>query len=403
MIRTSTSYNIFKFSLFFYFLYSMLAWFAWYINIFLAWFFVSFAILEYYIICRPKICFTKKRSFILLIFFLLCIWNTKSGSIITLLSTIFNLGIAVFVFYLPVNIKVDIIQSITKWFARLLLISVIAYILFLFIKFPAFNIIKAPFGYHDYANYIIFIISSAGKFDEVYRFNSIFLEPGHLGMICSFLLFASKYNFRKKEVLIISLSLLLSLSLAGYVLFLLGYILFKSKNIIKILSFIFILTLAYFYVTELWNNGKNPINERIISRLEYDEDKGIVGNNRVTYITDILFNEYNKNGELLFGISSEKYEKHIANSEIEGAGYKLYVMKYGYVGVLLISFFYLYIAYDSKYRYYAYAFFLLLVASFIQRAYPLWLSWLLPYICGISNNDNNIATLKMKLKNKHLS
>ena len=59
------------------------------------------------------------------------------------------------------------------------------------------------------------------------RFQSIFLEPGHLGMISSLMLYMIRYNMRSWQGIIIFLSSLLSMSLAAYMLLFLGMVIYK--------------------------------------------------------------------------------------------------------------------------------------------------------------------------------
>lgn len=58
-----------------------------------------------------------------------------------------------------------------------------------------------------------------------------------------------------------------------------------------------------------YNGGRNVLNEKILSRLQYDEDKGISGNNRTSHLADAYFEQYTNNGQILFGVGNQTIRK----------------------------------------------------------------------------------------------
>ncbi len=86
----------------------------------------------------------------------------------------------------------------------------------------------------------------------------------------------------------------------------------KCCVILSVVSFV-----SVYVVTDLWNDGDNPVNILIFERLQYDEKKGIAGNNRTVQATDKLFSTSSKYGELWLGLGKDG----INNSSIKGAGF----------------------------------------------------------------------------------
>ena len=121
----------------------------------------------------------------------------------------------------------------TKALTILLSVSFVSWVTNLFYSFPSLGEIFRFSGEDATAgweNHIFFIVSSYHSLDI--RFHAFFLEPGHLGVILAFFIFANQYDYRKESIIILSIILLFTMSLAGYILYLVGFILlyFNSSN-----------------------------------------------------------------------------------------------------------------------------------------------------------------------------
>jgi hypothetical protein len=208
-----------------------------------------------------------------------------------------------------------------------------------------------------------------------YRFQSIFTEPGHLGMISSLLIYINRYDLKKKSVFIIFVSALLSFSLAAYVLLIIGYFIYelvsrKKKIYIKLMNFIMSISLligmaSYIYI----QYSDSLISQLIISRLEYDEDRGFTGNNRAnSYFTYYYETKFYKSSDYMFGMNPDQYEKKLAGGV---SSYKSFIVQHGLIGIILLFIFYSSIVYDSKSKL-LFGLFILYCASFWQRPYALW-------------------------------
>lgn len=284
---------------------------------------------------------------------------------------------AVYLYVLPYNRKVSLLKFVTKWYGIMVAFSMVVFFSVLYLNYspPLAIFVAEEFNYPPYLNYGLYL-KSTGDYGLIPRFNAFFLEPGHLALISTFLLIANQFKFKDKPYCyVLLLSVLMSFSLAGYVLLGVSYALYTIKNV-KTLLAIATMGGVLFLGSQLWNNGNNIINELIFSRLEYDESKGVSGNNRTTPETDALFDVMVSSGEIVKGIENKE------DPRIRGAGYKIFLIKYGVITTVLVFAFYFCLIPKRVNRKYALIFLLVIILCFLQRAYPWWYSWLLPFTLG---------------------
>ncbi len=252
-----------------------------------------------------------------------------------------------------------------------------------------FQIVRLDFGFES---------------DAVGRFHSIFLEPGFLGSMLSFILFAAKYDFKKWYNKVLLLALLLSLSLAGYLMTFIGYVIYlitEGKSLRKIFTFAILIFLTY-YISINYNNGNNHINTKIIERLQPDEEKGIAGNNRTGSGTEFYYNQAIENGDIWMGLGAERVKQINGGSSdsagydnnIRGAGYKVYFVIRGVISALFFLAFYFFMAKACNKR----ALFRLVsvvfvIIMFIPQSTPQSMAWIFPFILGMLNyNQRKLAS-----------
>lgn len=273
----------------------------------------------------------------------------------------------------------DHLRFVTHALCIILVPGLIIWALLFFVSIPGYPIQWGDLSLNISYYYINHIFSLKSLYyDESIRFQSIFLEPGYLGTLLAFLLFANNYNFKKRTTWILLTGLVVSFSLAGWFIALLGYAFTRFERGLRINSILFLLCfVGLIYVFAInYNNGDNPVNELIVSRLEYDSDRTIVGNNRVTKDTEILYEQYLKNNELWFG--------HPGIELTASAGYKAYFIKTGIFSAMFFVFFYMLIVFYSKSKRYGILFTLLVFITFVQAAYPDSYSWIIPFILGVT-------------------
>ena len=309
---------------------------------------------------------------------------SSNANILSYSNTILYLGIFYCVLHFNEDFKNEIISFIEKAMIILLTPAIAVFLLRFVVSLPYIPMVYTDsFGNEPYGllqNYI-FLIHHAEAIADLAtfpRFCGPFLEPGQLATFLAFLLYVLKFDFSKKSRYVLLIALLFSFSLAGYVLALIGAMMQKSNNIKKFIPLIVVFSMIY-VVGKNYNSGNNLLNNYILVRLEYDEEKGIAGNDRSSTITDDLYENYVlKNTEyLLFGW--EKYRK----DAIGGSGYKTYIVKYGIFSLIFILLFYLFTATGAKNKKEMTMLFILVVLSFLQRATPLILYIPLLYLLSL--------------------
>ncbi len=342
---------------------------------------------------KKKYMVFKNIPLILAVIILLSVLSAYTLGINYGLSNFFVYLPAVMLYVLKPEWKADLLSFITKWFSIIMGISILVYLAAsIDIIPPIGRFVAGDLPYPPYENFIFFIKST--KNSTFYRFNGPFLEPGHLSMIAAILLYANKYDFKKDRFLwVLLLTIVLSFGLAGYVITIIGFLMIKLKSLRNVMILSVVSLASVYVVTNLWNDGDNPVNLLIFERLQYDEKKGITGNNRTVKETDRLYRTSSKHGDLWLGLGKDGINNH----SIRGAGLKIYLLRYGILSAILIFCLYWLLMPRKCDKRYAYSFLVLMTLIFLQRAYPSWYTWLLPYILGIGVTQKYVAKKRFLL------
>lgn len=291
------------------------------------------------------------------------------------------LALPVCIFFLlktPESYRANLILYIRDIFYFLLLPSLPLFILHI-VGITIFNIGNVEYDLYRGYNCIFYFYQP----EYGIRYNSYFCEPGHLGMILSFLLFANRFDFRNRRNLYLLINLFFTLSLAAYVLCFMGFIIYRiSSGKLKISSLIksFVLLLAIIVI------GMNipVIQELIFERLVYNKDTGtIAGDNRINWNAK-SFLENITTDEFLYGIGTKKMDM----LEIAGTGFFIHVISHGFISILLIIFYYLAILFKQRLNLINVGLFFIYAISFYQRSYALWASELILFICVVTCSNN---------------
>lgn len=237
-----------------------------------------------------------------------------------------------------------------------------------------------------FSNHYLYLVDNSAlmrwnaDIPSFFRFSSIFIEPGYLGIMLTFLLFINKFDINEKRNIVYIVSLVLTLSLAGFIMSLFAYIanrLAMSRNKVSTLIVIGVVVMFAYVFFSNYNDGNNAINEAIISRLEVDEEKGFAGNNRTSEALDDQFAELLSSSDLLFGMS--------ARDNIEfGVGYKAFMMRNGLFGLVLFLWFLTTIAKRAD-NYSSWILFLLYVLMFARGDVTMfWTAFIMVYVGGVT-------------------
>lgn len=382
-------YFFFKLAVLLLFLDSMHIWVTWNIPTHYIGVIVFTVMISYVFLTGVKLRVSFKRvigAVLLLTAFLLGYNLNNLGSVLGPVFTV--LPCLLLLFISDSKILIDTFNFIVNFFAVLLPISLLVFSL-TFLGLPPVGEITHFSGlYGSFDNYLLAFRSGF----YYYRFSSVFLEPGHLGMILSYMLFALRFNFKDVRVIILFVASLFTFSLAAYVLIIVGYIfkllLYRELRFRVVLLGSISLCLLYLIAVN-FNDGENLLNNHFFARLQPDGEKGFAGNNRTYGKLDDIYEVAIRHKDLvLWGIGVDNYNILKENFDFGGAGIKVYVLRQGLVSVLLVFAAYLFMGLSlSKKKQYTLCFVLLLALSFWQRAYPFWASWLIPFMGGIVKEE----------------
>lgn len=330
------------------------------------------------VLMNVKFRVTKRILGIFFALVLIFLSYTISRGLIFGVITFFTFLPALYIYILPESDKRSILAFITKWFGIIVGLGLIIYVSLMFVKFKPF--LPPVFGeqiknYPLFYNYLFYLKPNVDS-STLVRFQSIFLEPGHMAINCIMVIAANNYSFNKNKYLWpILAALLFSLSLAGYLLFAVGWVLLKVKNLKTTLATV-VFGMTAIIGIQLWGGGDNTVNENILGRLESDKHAGIKGNNRTTPRTDNMFNIALSEGKIFFGIDNSE------NKNIVGAGWKKYLLNYGLIPGLAVFIFYWNLSNPRTKTKYAIGFYILIFLSFLDCEYFHWFSWMFCYTCG---------------------
>lgn len=303
-------------------------------------------------------------------------WSTYIDGIVFGALTTLQLLIVLIIIQLPYEYLKDLLHFATKWFAILIIPGLLIYWALFFVKLPSFGQFVHPV-YVPFNNYIFYIETTwdNGVFT---RFNAFLLEPGHLAILCTFLTMANQYRFKEcKWLYVLAISTAFSFSLAGYLLYTIGWCLMKINSVPKAI-FAAVAAIGVLGAASAFIGGDSALNKLIFERLERDDQSGIKGNNRFTDSTDFVYQQSVRTGEAWTGV------KNKTNMDvIEGAGYKIFVIQKGFIGVILALLFYIVIIPSYPDYRYTISYLIVLALCFIQRSAPEMYHWLFPYVTGI--------------------
>jgi len=303
--------------------------------------------------------------------------------------------------------QLDLLNKFQNTLSIVLLVSLVFWVGHLLgIDLPStsltFGTIERVGGIDDqytFANHYLYLVNQGSLFNDsgflpsFMRFSSVFLEPGYLSIIIVFLLFINGFDLRDKRNIIYLLTIIATVSLAGYLMIIIAYIahvLQKSRNRwLSLVGFFLLIIISSAFFKE-YNGGNNFINKGIIERLEYDQVTGnIAGYNRTTENFDYAFDRFWGSANIVTGYGEER-QKAIDSG---GVGYKIYLMQYGLIGLFLFILYLVLIAkVGNNYR--SYILLLLYIIMFARGHGTMFYSaFMLTYICGVAqtviNKDNN--------------
>jgi len=285
----------------------------------------------------------------------------------------------VITFYFIFRAKLEEVKKFCDMLAKamggFLAVSMFFFLLFL-VGFPLPSRDASFMDLYTYTNYYFFLLDDRSLFAIIPRFQSVFVEPGHMGTMIVMVLFTQIGKWKRWYNISMMIAMLISFSLAAYGLFV-GIVFlslwirrkrFIRKAILAIGVFA-VITIGSFY----YNNGDNLLHDLIILRLEIDDGE-MVGDNRVTDSFKADYENLLNSPDILTG--RDRNMEEFGNS-----GYRVFIYDYGLIGVFLVILFYLVSMYDPKNQRAVIAVFVIATLNFIIRGFPLWFSNFIPLYC----------------------
>ena len=269
------------------------------------------------------------------------------GQFISLRGDVFNLILS-FIGRLPIltlfMLKYEYLQNVTKNIVKCFYIiisaSLLLYLLNIFhVPIPSMGIVE----YNQYQlNNFYYIYTDSLTYEG--RFTGFCLETGYFSLLCICLLAVEGFDFSKKSSKIFLLSLLLSVSLEGYLLLVIGIVitsLSKAKRLsdssLRIIGLFTLFAVLLFIITN-YNGGNNIIAQKILERLGFDEDLGIVGNNRENIYAQAIVDELFYSNDIWFGIGSELLASALDFEEVNICSWRVFVLSHGAIYTLIFFF-----------------------------------------------------------------
>lgn len=326
-----------------------------------------------YAIQHPRCYSVKNQKYALVFSFaLIFIWLLKALYVSEfdngLVSPLFSAAVLIL---LRDDLKEECLNRFIKVLAVILLLSIIEYLIYILSNKGVLLFSNLErFGADDsftlqiqlYDQYLFNVVASGTDFP---RFQSLCEEPGVIGTICGFLVYATRGREDLKfQYFVFVIAGFLSFSLAFYALFAMHFLTSSKVRGSTLLILALLIVLAYVYLYEFFEY-------RILFRVQ---EEGV--DNRVTEGFDMAFSKALSNGELWW--------PHDETMSV-GAGAKMWLWRNGIISfiVLFLSYAYYYfgkikVCKASKKA--CLVFFLAFWVSFYQRHWITNLDYLLPFL-----------------------
>lgn len=226
------------------------------------------------------------------------------------------------------------LKYITNILAWILVVSLPCWLIHSFVT----NLI--PVGFIDISamkggstimgNYIFFVVNYTA---DNSRFYSVFDEPGVLGTVAAFLLYANKFNLKKWQNWVILIGSIFTYSMAYFVLTPIGFLIISIKKRGQaFMSLLFLIPVLLFLYGFLKDN--ETFNASVMYRL-FESDQSELVENRTNEIMNASFDSMMQSPDAILGYGGDKLEE-IRN----GASYKTFFLEYGILGFLAMLFLY---------------------------------------------------------------
>lgn len=293
-----------------------------------------------------------------------------------------------------------VMTFIAKVFALLLLVSMFFFVAYLVgVGLPYRDTVFGD-NLYSFSNYYFFMVDDRSLLAIIPRFQSVFLEPGHLGSAASVLLMTQIGRWKHWWNVTLMVACVISFSLAAYAIIIALSFLnlwVQRKNLIGKFLVVTALMGGVAASATFYNGGDNLINNLILARLEIDEKTGdIVGNNRVDVNFEKEFDKFIATSDAIFGRDMDKIAAGSGNS-----GYRVFIYKHGLVGMCLVILFYGFMFTDYRDIRHLLMCICISLLIFWIRGYPLWYSNFIPIFAAVGIGSGAKVTKSSTFKRQH--
>lgn len=381
--------KLFKYAIFFLFVSSMYPWFLWKIPTVVIT--VVVAMVAVLSMNKFKLSKSSNNTRFCVAISIMLLWMAIKYNLFGVITTLVSIYLVYVLCNLNDSFKKELLRFITNGFAIILAISIPFYLLnFVGLPLPHSKIVFEDLG-AGLENYYLFL-----KMGDGLRFQSIFLEPGHMTMGIAPLLFLNRYNIRDKAVLVLVIAQLMSMSIAGIIVMTVGLLfteLLRPSFVDKIkgaftvlIAFGILVTIAYVFY------GEEIIQTLILDRLQI-KDGGLAGYNRTTLDVDELYYRVLASSNKWTGIDWDPLKYGSAS------GYRVYIITNGIIGAILAVFSYL-MPWITRKKAAMLFFSIILLLLLLQNGYPQWWCMLISLVLGPAYyNYQQVSVVNKRVNN----
>lgn len=278
------------------------------------------------------------------------------------------------------DLKLRIFDGFIRIIAIIFVLSIFEYLIYVFTdqRYVLFSNLYY-LGERPYVQTLFNLMPESNVlsiFSNMHRFQSIAEEPGGVGTLCSFLLFATygskQYRF---QYIVFWVAGLLSFSLAFYIMAFvhIAMVTIINRNYSSLFIIVMLISLLFYYFPDVFEMA---VMDRISGQSISDIDNRTAANFQQAY--DRAWQD----GTIWFG-----YGTDTSSIETDGgtAGAKKMIFQYGVFRTIAIVIAYIYCYFKSmpkmsrRGKFMAFSFLLVFWINFYQRHYILLFSYVLPY------------------------
>lgn len=304
--------------------------------------FLSLVFLSLLMVTNGKAFFATDKKLLFVLFFLLAILfsYSRGSSYIGYINQFLFVSVIAMIILLQRQYKRELLDFFTKWLAVVLCISLGFYVL---VKMGVLSLpytvyipseeLETNGSMYVFKNYFFFTEFYYEYFGEtiIPRFQAFFIEPSYLGTICLVLIIANEFNFKNRYVTVLFLMMLLSLSLAAYLIFMYSFLLhlFFFRNKGSFIVLILLVAVICIWINTLISEEENIVNTYIFNRLFSDGRFEFVSNRSKEEFDVFFWNIFCKSDNFFWG--NDDYAIQFA-ADTKSVDYKYFFVHYGIWG-----------------------------------------------------------------------